>query len=69
MQDVKNALVKERERLFGLLQGVPFLKPYPSAANFILCDVKESHDAKAIKVRVAQERWRNVCGVCSCNAK
>ncbi|GAQ81961.1 histidinol-phosphate aminotransferase [Klebsormidium nitens] len=55
LEDVKNALVKERERLFGLLQDVPFLKPYPSAANFILCDVKETHSAKEIKDALAKQ--------------
>jgi len=30
-------LIKERERLFCLLDGLNFIKPYPSEANFILC--------------------------------
>lgn len=46
---VRDALVSERQRLFGLLQGVPFLEPYPSAANFILCKVTQGRDAKAVK--------------------
>lgn len=29
----------ERERLFAELRTVPYLRPYPSQANFILCDV------------------------------
>lgn len=32
-------IVAERERLSALLASVPFLRPRPSAANFILCDV------------------------------
>jgi len=34
-------LKAERERLFGLLQSVPYLTPHPSQANFILCGVKQ----------------------------
>ena len=49
-QMVKNALVEERERLFGLLEGVPFLKPFPSFSNFILCEVTAGMDAKKLKV-------------------
>lgn len=30
---------QERERLFDLLSGVPYLRPAPSQANFILCQV------------------------------
>jgi histidinol-phosphate aminotransferase len=30
---------EERERLFKLLKGVDYLKPIPSQANFILCEV------------------------------
>ncbi len=37
----RDALVSERERLFEQLQGVPFLQPYPSHANFILCKVTQ----------------------------
>ena len=32
-------IVRERERLFGLLQTIPFLRPHPSRSNFVLCDV------------------------------
>lgn len=50
-QDVKNALVEERERLFAKLQEIPFLEPYPSHANFILCSVTGSRSAKELKVK------------------
>ena len=33
------AIVTERERLQRELRTVPFLKPYPSDANFIFCDL------------------------------
>jgi histidinol-phosphate aminotransferase len=52
LQDVKNALVEERERLFKFLQEVPFLTPFPSHSNFILCEVKSGMDAKKLKVCV-----------------
>jgi len=32
-------VVAERERMSDLLRKIPWLRPYPSAANFILCDV------------------------------
>jgi histidinol-phosphate aminotransferase len=42
----------ERERLFAVLQRVPFLHPYPSEANFILCKVK-GRSAKGLKDNLA----------------
>lgn len=47
---VKEALVQERDRLFKLLSEVPFLNPYPSYSNFILCEVTAGMDAKKLKV-------------------
>jgi histidinol-phosphate aminotransferase len=46
-------LVAERERLYGLLAEVPFLRPLPSAANFILCRVA---GRPAREVKLALER-------------
>ena len=40
LETVRNALVAERGRLFDILAAVPFLEPYPSAANFVLCKVR-----------------------------
>ncbi len=34
-----NAIIAERERLFGELKKIKWLKPFPSQANFILCSV------------------------------
>jgi len=34
-------IVSERERLYRVLQAIPWLQPYPSQANFILCRVKQ----------------------------
>ena len=36
-----NAIVAERERMYGLLSDIPTVKPYPSRANFILCQLPE----------------------------
>ena len=52
---VRDALVSERRRLTGLLAAVPFLEPYPSHANFVLCRVTQGRDAKAVKDALAQK--------------
>ncbi|XP_022932612.1 histidinol-phosphate aminotransferase, chloroplastic-like [Cucurbita moschata] len=54
LEKVKNALVHERERLFNLLKDVPFLNPYPSHSNFILCEVTSGMDAKKLKEDLAK---------------
>ena len=36
-----NAIIAERERMHGLLEAIPTVKPYPSRANFILCQLPE----------------------------
>jgi histidinol-phosphate aminotransferase len=33
-------IVEERDRMFGLLEKLLFLRPYPSAGNYILCEVR-----------------------------
>lgn len=42
-------IIAERERLFASLKKIRWLKPYPSRANFILCDVLKG-SAKALQV-------------------
>lgn len=54
LENVKEALLQERERLYDLLKGVPFLEPYPSHSNFILCAVKSGMDAKKLKEDLAK---------------
>ncbi|XP_039782656.1 histidinol-phosphate aminotransferase, chloroplastic-like [Panicum virgatum] len=54
LENVKNLLLQERERLFDLLKGIPFLKPFPSHCNFILCEVTSGKDAKKIKEDLAK---------------
>lgn len=54
LERVKNSLVQERQRLYNLLKEVPFLKPYRSYSNFILCEVTSGKDAKKLKEDLAQ---------------
>ncbi len=46
-------IVAERERLFQALSSIKYLKPYPSSANFILCQVKGKI---ALQIQVLLER-------------
>ena len=52
IQQAVDALIIERERLFRELAQFPFLCPYPSRANFVLCRVVD-RDAKALKEALA----------------
>ncbi|XP_027346863.1 histidinol-phosphate aminotransferase, chloroplastic isoform X2 [Abrus precatorius] len=54
LENVKNALLKERGRLYDLLKEFPFLRPFPSHSNFILCEVTSGVDAKKLKEDLAQ---------------
>uniref|UniRef100_A0A803L043 histidinol-phosphate transaminase n=1 Tax=Chenopodium quinoa TaxID=63459 RepID=A0A803L043_CHEQI len=54
LENVKEALVQERERLYKLLEEVPFLRPFPSHSNFILCEVTSGMDAKKLKEDLAK---------------
>jgi len=47
------AIVAERERLFGELKKLEWLKPFPSQANFIFCHV---HNGKASQIQQELER-------------
>jgi histidinol-phosphate aminotransferase len=44
----------ERARLFDALGASPFLEPYPSQANFVLCQVKNTRGA-ALKTALEEE--------------
>jgi histidinol-phosphate aminotransferase len=46
-------LRKERERLYGVMAGTSFLRPFPSQANFILCQVLD-RPAKRLKEELAK---------------
>ena len=52
IQTTVDALIIERERLFRELAKFPFLRPYPSQANFVLCRVVD-RDAKGLKEALA----------------
>ena len=54
LMDRVKAMVADRERLFSALERVPGIRPWPSEANFILCQFptgrgKEVYDALAAK--------------------
>ncbi|MDH4268870.1 MAG: histidinol-phosphate transaminase [Dehalococcoidia bacterium] len=59
-------IVKERERLFGKLKELGWLKPYPSQANFILCSLsyRPEHPpaviASEVKQSLAKEIWQQL---------
>jgi histidinol-phosphate aminotransferase len=64
-------LVAERERLFDALSAIPWLSPYPSSANFILCRVAPEVDAAQLKADLAQKhgifiRYFNKPGLTDC---
>jgi histidinol-phosphate aminotransferase len=57
MEDLKKVvelLKAERERLFSALQKIPYLRPYPTQSNFILCRVS-GRDAAQLKKRLAEQ--------------
>ena len=49
----RERIVKERGRLSQALQTIPFLNPYPSQANFVLCAVT-GRSAAALKETLAE---------------
>ena len=48
LEDKVARIVEERKRLFGLLSNIPYLRPYPSRSNFVLCQVlgRDAHELK-----------------------
>jgi histidinol-phosphate aminotransferase len=63
------AIVRERERLSGELASLPFLRPFPSKANFILCRT-QGIDAGEVTRRLRQQgifvRYFDAPGVKDC---
>ena len=49
----RDRIIMERKALFEVLTHIPWLEPYPSQANFILCRVL-GKDAEALKSELAQ---------------
>ena len=54
LKEVVELLKHERERLLQALEKIPFLEPYPTQSNFILCRVL-GRDATQLKARLAHE--------------
>jgi histidinol-phosphate aminotransferase len=69
LDETGKRLTAERQRLFRLLEGVTYLHPYPSQANFILCRV-EGRDARQLKLDLQQAgvlvRYFNKPGLDNC---
>jgi histidinol-phosphate aminotransferase len=62
-------IVAERERLFWRLSDLPWLRPYPSHGNFILCEVR-GPNAEAVRDSLAEQgimiRYFDVPGLRNC---
>jgi histidinol-phosphate aminotransferase len=69
IRTVVEQLKQERARLLACLQAIDFLRPHPSHANFILCDVM-NRDAKELKLALERQgilvRHYNKTGLRNC---
>ncbi len=54
LEDKIDRIAEERERFFDLLSEIPYLRPYPSQSNFILCQVLD-RDAEGLKLALERE--------------
>lgn len=54
LTDIVEQLKNERARLYAALRQVPFLEPYPTCSNFILCKVLD-RNAVDLKSQLAQD--------------
>lgn len=68
--EVVERLKAERTRLFAALQSIPYLKPYPTQSNFILCQATNK-DALQLKKDLAEKygvfiRYFNKPGLKDC---
>jgi histidinol-phosphate aminotransferase len=54
LKEAVERLRLERQRLLASLRQIPYLKPYPTQSNFILCQVI-GRDAAELKSRLAME--------------
>ncbi len=62
---MRDLLVEERARLAAGLAAVPYLEPFPSEANFVLCRVAEGRNAGELRDALAQSYGIMVrCWVC-----
>ncbi|MYC93860.1 MAG: histidinol-phosphate transaminase [Caldilineaceae bacterium SB0661_bin_32] len=60
MQTIVDKIRVERDRLLRALEDVPYLSPFPSGANFVLCrvdnfKVEGSGDAAALKIALERQ--------------
>jgi histidinol-phosphate aminotransferase len=62
LTEIGQRVTRERERLYAALQALPWLQPYPSQANFVLCRVIPERqmgarglDAASLKTALARE--------------
>jgi histidinol-phosphate aminotransferase len=53
-EDKVDRIIEERARFYTMLEDLPYLRPYPSQSNFILCQVL-GRDAGALKLALEQE--------------
>jgi histidinol-phosphate aminotransferase len=62
-------IIEARERMFGLLQQLSFLRPFSSTANFILCEVR-GVPAKDVRDRLRERgiliRYFDSAGLRNC---
>lgn len=69
LREKVDLIVQEREQLAAALAKIPYLQPYPSQSNFILCRVN-GRDAKALKLALEQAgilvRYFNKPGLDNC---
>ena len=69
LNDKVARIVAERARFYDLLAGIPYLRPYPSQANFILCRVV-GRDALSLKLALEREgiliRYYDSAGLSDC---
>jgi histidinol-phosphate aminotransferase len=69
LNEIGQRLMEERERLFGLLKTIPYLRIYPTCSNFILCRVI-GKEAAQLKQSLAREgilvRYFNKPGLQDC---
>ncbi len=69
LNKIGERLIEERERLFELLKAIPYLRPYPTCSNFILCRVI-GKDAVQLKQSLAKKgilvRYFNKPGLQDC---
>jgi histidinol-phosphate aminotransferase len=69
MDDVLKKMIAEREKLVKNLATIPYLEPYPSKANFVLCkvvgrsasDLKLALEKKGILIRYYKKQGLQDC--------